>query len=100
MSLTYHKGFKPGGGWGALRHYEVLANGCIPYFPDIKLIPQSTIIHFPKNIIEEANSVYQQMPTDYDKLGELNLRLIEYTKSYLTTSYQALYILSYTCLKS
>lgn len=27
------------GGWDCLRHYEIMANGCIPYFPNIEQCP-------------------------------------------------------------
>ncbi len=35
-------------GWDCLRHYEILANGCIPYFPDLDHCPPATMVFFPK----------------------------------------------------
>jgi len=35
-------------GWDCLRHYEILANGCIPYFPDVNDCPPATMTFFPK----------------------------------------------------
>ena len=48
-------------GWDCLRHYEILANGCIPYFPDIKQCPKNTMCHFPKNIIIKTNELYESI---------------------------------------
>ncbi len=36
------------GGWDAMRHYELIANGCIPFFLDIEKCPERTMIRFPK----------------------------------------------------
>ena len=36
------------GGWDCLRHYEILMNGCIPLFLDIKNCPKDTISTLPK----------------------------------------------------
>lgn len=99
VALTFNKGLKFSGGWGTLRHYEILANGCIPFFPDLKEMPLSTMIHFPKDLVYQTNEIYLTTPVDYDELNKLALKLLEYTKIYLTTEYQAQYILSHTCLR-
>jgi hypothetical protein len=36
------------GGWDCLRHYEILANKCMPDFYNIDKCPVSTMVHFPK----------------------------------------------------
>lgn len=38
-------------GWDCLRHYEILANGCMPAFRDIDNCPANTLKHFPKDIL-------------------------------------------------
>jgi len=35
-------------GWDCLRHYEILANRCIPYFPDLDSCPPATMVFLPK----------------------------------------------------
>ena len=35
-------------GWDCLRHYEIMANGCIPYFENIENCPLLTMHSFPK----------------------------------------------------
>ena len=44
FALTYKKA-----GWDCLRHYEILMNGCIPLFLDIKNCPKNIISTLPKN---------------------------------------------------
>lgn len=36
------------GGWDCMRHYEILACGCIPYFTDIYECPNNILIFCPK----------------------------------------------------
>lgn len=39
------------GGWDTLRHYEIMANGCLPYFVDIEMCPKSTLTTLPKKTL-------------------------------------------------
>lgn len=38
-------------GWDCMRHYEILANGCIPYFTDIERCPSTTLTTLPKHLL-------------------------------------------------
>lgn len=82
-------------GWDCLRHYEIMANGCIPYFPDIAKCPSTTMYNFPKDIILETNRLYvkenlnRQLYTFYCK------ELLEYTREVLSTRKMAQYVLSF-----
>jgi hypothetical protein len=71
-------------GWDCMRHYEILANKCIPYFTDIDYCPDRTMINFPKNIIKETNQYASKnlVHPNYDEINEL---LFDYTKNNLTT---------------
>jgi len=42
------------GGWDCLRHYEIMANGCIPLFKDLEHCPSHTLTTFPKELVLEA----------------------------------------------
>ena len=53
-------------GWDFFRHYEILANGCIPLFIDIESIPEHTMTRFPKDIINETNKLYLLMKDERD----------------------------------
>lgn len=89
-------------GWDCMRHYEILANGCIPYFPDIELCPPNTMALFPKELIIQGNLLYNKIksysndvPNDEDLQLYLTLRdkLLDYTREYLTTCKMATYVL-------
>lgn len=42
-------------GWDCLRHYEIMANRCIPWFLDLNLCPSTTLIFLPKQELLAAN---------------------------------------------
>ena len=50
-------------GWDCLRHYEILMNGCIPLFFNIKNCPKQTLTTLPKNklinICDKFNKILQ-----------------------------------------
>lgn len=71
-------------GWDCLRHYEILANGCIPWFTDLDKCPSATMTHFPKQLVLDA--MHSKTPTDFIP------RLLEYTKKHLTCRAMAQYI--------
>ena len=77
------------GGWDALRHYEILANGCIPVFSDIAMCPVSTMTTFPKALLQEC--VAQLLPwKDTDEHIYLYNyyvhKLLDHTRRYLSCS--------------
>jgi hypothetical protein len=56
-------------GWDCMRHYEILGNGCIPFFRDLENCPAQTLVNFPKDELikvkqrldnnEQANIVFE-----------------------------------------
>lgn len=89
-------------GWDCMRHYEILANGCIPYFINIEECPKNTMALCPKDLFIEANMLYQKfIKKNIDELEDENIdeyntllsKLLEYTKNHLTTNKMAEYIL-------
>ncbi len=97
---------KKKGGWDCMRHYEILANGCIPYFIAIEECPVNTMSLLPKNLLIEANILYNNKfknknitQLSEEEINEYNIlqsKLFEYTKNYLTTDKIAEYILNKT----
>jgi hypothetical protein len=59
-------------GWDCLRHYEIMSNGCIPYFIDIESCPKLTMFNFPKELCKLVNNdLKTHKPTDvYDKYAD------------------------------
>ena len=45
-------------GWDCMRHYEILACGCIPLFVDLDQCPKNTMTFLPKELIKSSNKVY------------------------------------------
>ena len=42
------------GGWDCLRHYEILAAGCIPIFENLDICSPDTLVTLPKELLREA----------------------------------------------
>lgn len=88
------------GGWDCMRHYEILANGCIPYFVDIDKCPEDIMVLLPKDLIKEAMSLegvsYKKI--DHKKFNktkyyELLNKMLEHTHNHLTTKKMAQHVL-------
>jgi len=89
-------------GWDCFRHYEILANGCIPLFINLESIPENIMTHFPKDIIRETNQLYDIMKNEKDtdeykkhekKCYDYIEKLLEHTRTFLTSKAMALYVL-------
>jgi len=52
------------GGWDCLRHLEIMANNCIPWFLDLNECPSFTCTHLPKPELLEALQ-YQDRPSQF-----------------------------------
>lgn len=94
-------------GWDCMRHYEILANGCIPYFINIENCPKNTMALCPKDLFLEANNLYNKfINKNINELSDelintyniLRNKLLEYTKNHLTTIKMAEYILNTICI--
>ena len=62
FAFTYKKG-----GWDCARHYEILSNGCIPYFPTIEECPTNTMFLLPRGLIKEGNKLYEDINNKINK---------------------------------
>lgn len=99
FAITHRKA-----GWDCMRHYEILACGCIPLFPDLENCPPNIMTHFPKFMILQSNQLYNNIlsksadpmtEAEQMKLKELYIKpLIELTKKQLTNVAIAQYILT------
>jgi len=98
-------------GWDCLRHYEILASGCVPYFLGLESCPPATLQAFPKQLVLKARQLggvpnleegedLRNLRFDIDfshfdlsRYYALLETLIGYTRKYLTTKALARYVL-------
>jgi hypothetical protein len=80
-------------GWDCLRHYEILANHCVPYFTDLEECPSRTLINLPKELLLEAKEIAHNF--EEQKYFLILDELFKYTKQHLTTKQLAQYVLNY-----
>lgn len=82
------------GGWDCLRHYEILANGCIPIFKDLDNCPPHILTTLPKGLIQEANR--NLLPWNYDNKMLYDgyvYCLLKHMRDYCSTSATVRYFL-------
>ena len=87
-------------GWDCLRHYEILANGCIPYFLDLDKCHPNAMFFLPKDLIKEAMNLpgVSYLKIDHTKFNrakydELLNKILEHTKKHLSSKAMAEYLL-------
>ena len=80
-------------GWDCMRHYEIMANGNIPFFIRLEDCPQSTMITFPKDICLKVKNELTSIPANivYEKyINDLENHFLKYN----TTKQLAKYFIS------
>lgn len=78
------------GGWDCLRHYEIMANGCIPTFNNLENCPTHTLTSFPKELILEAN----QFIGNNTKMQEYSKLILKYMREHCSTSAASKYFIN------
>jgi hypothetical protein len=74
---------KKKGGWDSMRHYEILANKCVPLFENIEECPEYTLTNLPKDILTKIKNRYPNITdNEYEDYSSL---LHTYTIENLTT---------------
>lgn len=88
-------------GWDCLRHYEILANGCIPYFLDLDQAPKYTMYFLPKELILEAMHLegvfYRHIDHtkfNTEKYCAILHEILQHTRHHLSTKQMASYLLN------
>lgn len=91
-------------GWDCMRHYEIIANGCLPVFENIENCPPNTMALLPKKILKEIkdfyySSVYNKQINDLNpeiliKCSQYSNELVTFLKHNLTTKVLANYVLN------
>ena len=86
---------KKKGGWDCLRHYEILANGCIPLFENLDNCPKMSLTTLPKQLIKESHKELIPYTDDkQDKYIEYSTRLVHHIRNHCTTSASTRYVLN------
>ena len=80
-------------GWDCLRHYEIMANGCIPYFIGLADCPEETMCLFPKRMVLETNNLFDKQDFDTSKLESYAVKILQWTHQNLTTEKIARYVI-------
>ena len=84
------------GGWDCLRHYEILMNGCIPLFENLKECPAYTLTTYPKEFNDAAYDLYNNWIENdvcIEKYNVLCGKILSHTKNNCTASASAKYFL-------
>lgn len=79
-------------GWDCLRHYEIIASKCLPYFENYQMCPKFTMMNWPTELQRESNSMYETK-----NFSQYSIVLEEFSKycfKHLTTKALANYVLS------
>lgn len=95
FGVTFKKG-----GWDCLRHYEIIANGCIPYFTDLSQCPQHTMLSFPKKLVMDCNQKLNNNKLTAEDALFYSKSLLSYAKNNLTTKHLFNYIIKENSMKS
>jgi len=80
-------------GWDTMRHYEILANKCMPYFIDLESCPSHTLTNLPKELLLKGKKVAENFD-DKEYFSILD-EVFEYTIKNLTTKQLAKYVLNH-----
>lgn len=75
----------PKGGWDCMRHYEIVANRCIPYFNLYESKPTYTMANWPSDLQAEANQLrFYDGENLFDRANSLTNEFFNYAYENLT----------------
>lgn len=72
-------------GWDCMRHYEILGNYCLPYFPGLEACPEKTMHNFPRELVKQGMLLLHTKEFNKDRYQELMDQLYQHTLDHLTT---------------
>lgn len=71
-------------GWDCMRHYEIIAAGCIPFFPDIEKKPNCTMKNYPVELQNSANTIFLNLVTNTSNINNYFSIWNELSNGFLT----------------
>jgi hypothetical protein len=85
-------------GWDCMRHYEIVANGCLPFFPDFENCPPKTMSTWPKSLQLQVNQFYHECRNishiDFASWNSFMDQFINHMRKHLTTRSIADYVVN------
>lgn len=82
------------GGWDCLRHYEILANGCLPIFKNLPQCPRDSLSTLPKELIEEYSKKILPFRKEYrSQYNEYLIKILDHVRRHCSTSATSTYFL-------
>lgn len=82
-------------GWDCLRHYEIIANKCLPVFTNIEKCPSNTLFDWPKELLIKINRLIESKNISPASLEDIGAEFFSISNKF-TTENSANYILSKT----
>jgi len=64
-------------GWDCLRHYEIMANGCVPWFLGLESCPPTTMTTVPKQELFAAKELLESRGLDFFETREVTRHWLE-----------------------
>ena len=79
-------------GWDALRHYEIMGNGCIPLFDQLEASPRFIMTKFPKALLSKISffhkNDFKYLEKNYDYfLNEVTEHFMRYNTTHAMVKY-------------
>ncbi|KAA2242574.1 hypothetical protein F0L74_08545 [Chitinophaga agrisoli] len=72
-------------GWDCMRHYEILGNYCLPYFPGLENCPELTMQDFPRELVKQGMLLMHARQFDTAHYQEITDKAYQHTLAHLTT---------------
>lgn len=87
------------GGWDCMRHYEIIAAGCLPFFDNYEYCPKYILTNWPSSLQYDVNQFYFNVECNGDELNiylyyKLLQDFYDYAKNNFKTTDIANYIIS------
>ena len=84
FALTYKKA-----GWDCLRHYEILMNGCIPLFLNLKNCPLDCISTLPKKKLAEILVKFEKILSSYNQFKIFKKKHLSFKRIFSAISFKS-----------
>ena len=91
MALTHKKV-----GWDCFRHVEIMSVGTVPIMPDVRYIPEFTMVHYPKEFFKVSLEGFHNGLIPSRRNHEF---ILEWTRNHLTSISMARYMIRIAKLK-